>query len=231
MVEDDLEPGDLFPDRQTDRVMAFDVVQPLDAVVPDAFDVDAVALGARPPTPASSGTLTIRRVALFEGMDVYGRLQPLLGTAEPIEDAAGDTVEGALPWHAPTTENPALGATEVWEICNATGDAHPVHLHLVHFEVLGRQAFTADVVEQEIVQHKGQVGTGFRLENITLGAPSAPQAYVEHAPRDMVTALPGEVTRIQATFDLPGRYVWHCHILSHEDHEMTRVLHVGPGDS
>ena len=249
---DALAPEDFFPDRQTDRIMAFDVVLPLDVAVADNFDPTAIGPYAGNINPVDR----VRKVALFEGMDEFGRLQPLLGTAEPATDSLGNPInwpnrpeyvnagltgqmEGSISWHSPTTENPALGDTEIWEIYNATGDAHPVHLHLVNFQVgtgdvdmygVTRQEFTADVVDQPVVQHNGLLGQGFRLENIVLGeeVPTGSE-YVENAPKDMVTALPDQVTRIKMTFDKPGRYVWHCHILSHEDHEMMRVLHVGPG--
>jgi FtsP/CotA-like multicopper oxidase with cupredoxin domain len=220
----DLDPLDLFPDRQTDRIMAFDV-----AGVPDVADAfDPLAIG--PYTGNVNPVIRTRKVALFEGNDEYGRLQPLLGTAEPTVDANGNVVDGALTWAAPSTENPDLApdAAEIWEIYNATGDAHPVHLHLVQFEVLDRQLFMADAVEQPVVQHNGSIGIGFRLENIVPGPViPTPAGYVENAPKDMVTALPGQITRIKTTFDKPGRYVWHCHILSHEDHEMMRVMQVG----
>jgi FtsP/CotA-like multicopper oxidase with cupredoxin domain len=237
---------------ETDRVMAFDVVAALDQ--PDAFNPANIGVYSGNANPVTR----VRKVALFEGKDEYGRLQPLLGTAEPATDHLGNPInwpatpeyaaaglvgqmQGAIPWHSPTTENPAMGETEIWEIYNATGDAHPVHLHLVNFQVgtgdeatygPTRQAFEANVVNQAVVQHNGASGNGFRLENIQLGAAadvSSFDGYVENAPKDMVTALPGQVTRIKATFDRPGRYVWHCHILSHEDHEMMRVLHVGEG--
>jgi FtsP/CotA-like multicopper oxidase with cupredoxin domain len=221
---DALTPADVFPDRQTDRVMAFDVVLPTSGV-PDAFDPSAI--GAYQP---GRGPVTrTRRVALFEGNDEYGRLQPLLGTAEPEIDVEGNEVNGAIAWFQPTTENPGLDTTEIWEIYNATGDAHPIHLHLVNFEILRRRSFTADVIEQPLEQHNGSFGVGFRLENIHVTNVVDPGSeYVENAPKDMVTALPGQVTEIRVTFDKPGRYVWHCHILSHEDHEMMRVLQVGP---
>jgi FtsP/CotA-like multicopper oxidase with cupredoxin domain len=85
------------------------------------------------------------------------------------------------------------------------------------------------MVPQPVVQHNEAIGQGFRLENIKLQGKPVEADGAERAPKDMVTALPGEVTRIKMKFDKAGRYVWHCHILSHEDHEMMRVLHVGPG--
>ncbi|MDH3817350.1 MAG: multicopper oxidase domain-containing protein [Myxococcales bacterium] len=250
---------------ETDRIMAFDVVLPIDSAVDDVSP-SWNGYGPVIPTPTR-----LRKVALFEGMDEFGRLQPLLGTAEPATDYLGNPInwpntpdyvgaglvgqmEGSIAWHNPTTENPALNSTEEWEVWNATGDAHPVHLHLVHFEILGRQEIHWDshtteddrlipndlygapsgdgtyLVSQPVVQHNGLLGDGFKIMNKTYG-PVVPQPteYVENAPKDMVTALPGQITRIKMTFDKPGRYVWHCHILSHEDHEMMRVLHVGPG--
>jgi FtsP/CotA-like multicopper oxidase with cupredoxin domain len=252
----------------TDKIMAFDVNQPLDTAVPDATPA---GINFGPVVPAPTRT---RKVALFEGKDEFGRLQPLLGTAEPATDYDNNPInwpntpeyssvgltgqmEGSIAWHSPTTENPALDSTEEWEIWNMTGDAHPVHLHLVNFEILGRDEITWDsnadedgfipegstpagdgtyLVPQPTVQHNSVAGdpatygNGFRIVNPTKGGEVAqPAGYVENAPKDMVTALPGQVTRIKATFDKPGRYVWHCHILSHEDHEMMRVMHVGPG--
>jgi FtsP/CotA-like multicopper oxidase with cupredoxin domain len=252
---------------ETDRIMAFDVNQPLDTAVPDATPM-GINFGPVIPTPTR-----LRKVALFEGTDEFGRLQPLLGTAEPATDRLGNPInwpndpvyanaglvgqmEGSIAWHSPATENPALDSTEEWEIWNVTGDAHPIHLHLVNFEILGRQEIMWDsatndddrvldptgmttpmpngdgtyLVTQPVVQHNGLLGNGFRIVDLTYG-PLVPQPaeYVENAPKDMVTALPSQITRIKATFDKPGRYVWHCHILSHEDHEMMRVLHVGPG--
>lgn len=264
-LQDPLEPRHF---ECTDRIMAFDVTEDLDrdGYVNPFRDLPRGKFGPHVGRPRR-----IRKVALFEGMDEFGRLQPLLGTAEPATDLRGRPInwpaepaysdvglvgqmEGAIPWHSPTTENPKLNSTEEWEIWNATGDAHPVHLHLVHFEVIGRQKIKWDshttdddrvipnatysrpkgngtwLETQPVVQHNGDVGSGFRFVNLTYGRTvRQPKGYVENTPKDMVTALPDQITRIKAKFDKPGRYVWHCHILSHEDHEMMRVLHVGGG--
>jgi FtsP/CotA-like multicopper oxidase with cupredoxin domain len=118
-------------------------------------------------------------------------------------DANGEGVP--LLWNDEITENPAVGATEMWEIYNFTEDAHPIHIHLVQFEVVGRE----DV-------HSGE----FR----------GPEAW-ETGFKDTVIAYPDEITRVKARFDLAGLFVWHCHILEHEDNEMMRPYCVGTSDA
>jgi len=199
---------------------------PLDTAVADTSIGDGSYLGDE--FAVTAPVVRTRKLAMFEGRDEFGRLQPLLGTAEAVTDVAGSTVNGAMPWHTPITENPGFGDTEIWEIYNATGDAHPIHVHLVHFEVMNREGFTAESIEQPVIQHNGSVGLGIRLENIVADGVTRDPDVTEETRRDMVMALPEEITRIIMIFDKPGRYVWHCHILSHEDHEMMRPFHVGP---
>ncbi len=112
-----------------------------------------------------------------------------------------------LRWGDPITENPKLNDTEVWEIYNTTADGHPIHLHLVGFEVVNREDLDA---------------AALALGNLVpTGITYAPQPN-ELGPKDTVLALPGQITRLKAKFDIPGLYVWHCHILEHEDNEMMR---------
>jgi spore coat protein A, manganese oxidase len=123
-----------------------------------------------------------------------GPREALLGTL-----SAG--VANPLEWKDAITENPAVGATEVWEMYNYTADAHPIHVHEVQFQVVDRQPFG--------------------------GLPRPPEAN-ETGFKDTVIAYPGEITRVKATFEHPGLYVWHCHIVEHEDNEMMRPYFIGP---
>ena len=105
-------------------------------------------------------------------------------------------------WNDSITEKPALNAIEMWEMYNFTEDAHPIHLHQVQFQLVDRQPIQ--------------------------GGPVRPPERSETGFKDTVIAYPGEITRVKALFDLPGLYVWHCHILEHEDNEMMRPYFVGP---
>ncbi|NIO09434.1 MAG: multicopper oxidase domain-containing protein [Deltaproteobacteria bacterium] len=178
-------------------------------------------------TPDANG----RPLVLFEGRDNFGRLQPLLGTLGA----------GSLTWSDAITENPALNATERWEVYNATEDAHPIHIHLVKFQIENREDFDGVVLPKAQPQHDFDPETGFGLgQGGLLVGPSgvlgtAPELlggadgpYAQEAGwKDTAVMLPGQVTRVISKFDKPGRYVWHCHILSHEDHEMMRPYYIG----
>ncbi len=120
-------------------------------------------------------------------------------------DAAG--VPSATLWSDPLTTNIASNTSEQWNINNTTVDGHPIHVHLVGFKVLGRSA----------------IGGGPSL-NVT--TPTGIQPW-EDGWKDTVITYPGEVTSIAANFDINGLYVWHCHILEHEDNEMMVPMCVG----
>ncbi len=167
-----------------------------------------------------------RKVALFEGLDEFGRLQPLLGVAEETENVEGDTVNGSLTWSDAITESVRLNDAEVWEIYNTTEDAHPIHLHLVAFQVIDRQEISFTDENKPQLQHDGSTGVGKVLTSLSLEGSAMSPDEIEEGWKDTVVTLPGQVTRVIAKFDMEGRYVWHCHILSHEDHEMMRPYEV-----
>jgi FtsP/CotA-like multicopper oxidase with cupredoxin domain len=156
-------------------------------------------------------------------------------------------------WSAPITETPKVGSTEEWCIVNLTMDSHPIHLHLVQFQLLDRQNFKAEEYKSKWEELNGMVPLHHKskvlpIEPYLLGKPEDPEAN-EKGWKDTVRMNPGQVTRIVVRFapqDIPTQgvspgenyypfdpssgpgYVWHCHILDHEDNEMMRPYKVEP---
>jgi spore coat protein A, manganese oxidase len=203
----DFEPAD--PDT-TGQVMRFRVLPasaPDSSTPPSRLFLPLVApLGAASNTRQVSlneqESATVRVTTDEEGNVVldcsrgepFGPVEADLGTLNP--DGTGNP----LGWDDPMTENPALGAIEIWEIYNFTEDAHPIHIHEVTFEVVDRQVI-------------GET------------SPRPPESW-EAGRKDTVIAYPNEITRVKALFDRPGLFVWHCHIVEHEDNEMMRPYRV-----
>lgn len=169
----------------TGQVMQFRVVPPTG---PDTSEIPDRP-GFVPRTPEAQAVVE-RELTLVSELDEYGRPKLLLDGAS---------------WSDPITEDPQSGSTEIWQVTNYTPDAHPIHLHLVQFQILSR-------------------------ESRRLG--SIPLQPHELGWKDTVVVDRGETVRLIATFDqFEGLYVWHCHILEHEDYEMMRPYVVVPEPS
>lgn len=204
-------------------IMMFDVNVAKSAVA----DVPppSTALNLRPLSPTitpDSVTVTpgtaVRKISLMEITDQFGRTMPTIDARSFSETAI--------------TERPRWNDSEEWEIINTTADAHPMHLHLVSFQLVNREwiatnpdtsyKFSPPDSTPGVLSPPDFVGTGV-IEAPTANTPG------EHETgwKDTIICPPGMVTRVKAKFDIAGMYVWHCHILSHEEHDMMRPFFVG----
>jgi FtsP/CotA-like multicopper oxidase with cupredoxin domain len=280
------------PDPQTNgQVMQFRVVTPLTSP-DDSYD------------PASGGTLRPsnpiiildpavtgktpdqkRQLTLLEVEGPGGPLEPLVNNTKWDGIEEGSSPPTPVPGSVPDshgnylTELPRVGSTEVWEIINLTGDAHPIHLHLVQFQILNRQAFNASRYRNlyDSMFPGGTFGATDYAPGEFIPGYGPPQSYStpnaagalggnpdvtpylqgplitpdpeELGWKDTFKMYPGQVTRVVVrwaplyvpvdnvsagtnlyAFDPtqgPG-YVWHCHIIDHEDNEMMRPYAVAP---
>jgi spore coat protein A, manganese oxidase len=132
----------------------------------------------------------------------------------------------------PITETPKLGTIEDWVYINVTGDTHPIHSHLVTFQVVGRTPFDAEAYEAAYGGPDGVPG-GIDPTPFATG-PMQPADPTERGFKETVKANPGQFTTIRAKYDLPNgvtppqTYVYHCHIVEHEDNDMMRPYTVVP---
>jgi len=210
---------ELSPGERTDLVIDFssyagqNVELTSDLLRVMQFRVSAKTAKTSPPTaklpatlrpidriPESAAVLT-RRLTLDEHLN--------------LADQSMDMMLNNTPWHMPITEKPVLDTTEIWELINLTEDTHPIHLHLVRFQILDRR----------------RIDTGAFLTDRTLKflGNREPVGPTEAGWKDTVRVPSGTLTRIIVPFrGYPGRYVWHCHILEHEDNEMMRPYEILP---
>jgi FtsP/CotA-like multicopper oxidase with cupredoxin domain len=198
-----------------------------------------------------------------------------MGPGGPLEMFVNNTM-----WDMTTSETPTIGSTEVWEIINLTADAHPIHLHLIEFQLINRQGF--NVTKYNQVYGMPMPGMGPPLPYNTVSAATGGKLggnpdvtpYLskkitlpdrnETGWKDTFRMNPGEVTRVLVrvapqdanaraggpvgpgmnlfpfdptaglgstdSFGFPGGpgYVWHCHIVDHEDNEMMRRMTIAP---
>ena len=201
------------------EIMQFTVIADTIAVTPNSAAPSALAVAAGSPLrvasplttyPAPTAGEPVRTVALIEITDQYGRTMPTI-------DARGYIPPGMM-----TTEYIKLNNTEYWDIVNTTVDAHPMHIHQVAFRALYRES-----IGSFAPPYSNTITKVFSQPSYTALAGSQVAVDPWDAGwKDTIQVIPGTAVRVIATWDLEGEYVWHCHILSHEEHDMMRPFMV-----
>jgi spore coat protein A len=145
-----------------------------------------------------SASVVTRDFVLIEEMDAHGHSLGVKINGKGYDD--------------PVTEVVKLNTTEKWRIINTTDDAHPMHLHLVQFQILERQGYDVTAI------HQGRLAL--------VGQPRRP-ALNEMGWKDTAVVNPRDVLTLLVRFEgYTGRYVFHCHMLEHEDNDMMRPYEV-----
>lgn len=226
LMNDDLPPGVVSPaDVEIEELMLFTVARQrgFSGGIPEAFS---------PVTRMSDQTPVRRRnLLLTEILDEEG---------EPVM-----ALLNARLWDTADIEEPEVDTLEQWNLINLTADTHPIHLHLIQFQLHNRQPIDAERYLVDVFGKEelgvGDVGTGPwphfpSPDGYTAGGEVWPKPQ-EAGWKDTIQAHPGTVTRILVPFGpnaapgvpfgwshraapFTGEYVWHCHILDHEDNEM-----------
>ena len=172
------------------------------------FRVARTSIGSPPPIPKS-----LRKV---ERITTASAIEKRILTLNDYYDYNGNSMMMLLNgahWDMPVTEKSVINTVEIWSLINLTKDTHPIHLHLVRFQILDRRRF-------DLFAYNSSRTLKY------VGATLAPEAN-EYGWKDTVRADPETVTRIIVRFEgFTGRYVWHCHLLEHEDNEMMRPYEV-----
>jgi spore coat protein A, manganese oxidase len=215
------------------EIMQFRVTKPL-----SGRDTSALPERLKPMTMLPRTAALKERVIMLSEADRDSDGFPIIGElgGSPM-NATPDNPTGGGRWDDPVSENPEAGTVEIWNLVNTTTDGHPIHIHLVQFQVLERRPL-------DLPRFMATGKVHFTGEPIPL-APNERPAF-----KDTIKAFPGLdadgnvtglVTRVIAKFDLPEgaavspgkkfRYVFHCHILEHEDNEMMRPYDVVGGPS
>jgi spore coat protein A, manganese oxidase len=179
----------------------------------DALSMMQFRVSRRPSVSVAALPKTLRTVVRTPESDAVRTRELLL--EETVDPADNPTIMllNRTRWMAPVTENPSLDSVEIWSLVNGTEDSHPIHLHLVRFQILDRRNFF--------------VMNYLRKRELKFTGPPVPPDPNEMGWKDTVRAEPGMVTRIIVRFEgYAGRYVWHCHILEHGDNEMMRPYDV-----
>ncbi|WP_028391398.1 multicopper oxidase family protein [Bacillus cihuensis] len=188
--------GDPVDPDTTGIIMQFQVTKPLSNI-----DTSVIPSFMGPINWLAEHTArNDRYLQLSEEKDQYGRPLFLLDQKK---------------WDDPITENPHVGSTEIWNFINTDEDDHPIHIHLVQFQLLDRRSFDVNHFKQ--------------TKQIKYTSRPFPPHPGERGWKDTIRCPPGQITRVIIPFfPYTGQYVWHCHMLEHEDYEMMRPYRVLP---